>query len=177
MFAKKFILVFLSYAMLSASSYGGELYQKFGVFDFKHESETDSYALTTKYIQDKEVNLGIINELKPIYELSFYYDDNNKTNHGYGYGAYISSGLSKKINITKSLFLLPSFSAGFYQDFDAGKDMGYPLEFKSEVELNFKILNSSIIGVSYSHISNADIGNKNPGSDNILFNFRLSENF
>ena len=55
--------------------------------------------------------------------------------------------------------------------------LGSPLEFKSEVELNFKILNSSIIGVSYSHISNADIGNKNPGSDNILFNFRLSENF
>ena len=75
------------------------------------------------------------------------------------------------------MFLLPSFSAGLYQEFDEGKDMGYPLEFKSEVELNFKILNSSIIGVSYSHISNADIGDKNPGSDNILFNFRISENF
>ena len=116
----------------------------------------------------------IINELKPIYELSFYYSDENKRQ---GYGTYISSGLSKKINLTNSLFLLPSFSAGLYREFDDGKDMGYPLEFKSEVELNFKILNSSIIGVSYSHISNADIGNKNPGSDNILFNFRLSENF
>ena len=175
MFAKKFILVLLSYAMLSASSYGGELYQKFGVFDIKHKNETDAYAITTKYMQDKEVNLGIIDELKPIYELSFYYDDRNKNNQGYG--AYVSSGLSKKINLTNSLFLLPSFSAGLYQEFDEGKDMGYPLEFKSEVELNFKILNSSIIGVSYSHISNADIGNKNPGSDNILFNFRLSENF
>ena len=175
MFAKKFILVLLSYAMLSASSYGGELYQKFGVFDIKHKNETDAYAITTKYMQDKEVNLGIIDELKPIYELSFYYDDRNKNNQGYG--AYVSSGLSKKINLTNSLFLLPSFSAGLYQEFDEGKDMGYPLEFKSEVELNFKILNSSIIGVSYSHISNADIGDKNPGSDNILFNFRISENF
>lgn len=175
MFAKKFILVLLSYVMLSASSYGGELYQKFGVFDIKHKNETDAYAMTTKYIQDKEVNLGIIDELKPIYELSFYYDDHNKNNQGYG--AYVSSGLSKKINLTNSLFLLPSFSAGLYQEFDEGKDMGYPLEFKSEVELNFKILNSSIIGVSYSHISNADIGDKNPGSDNLLFNFRLSENF
>ena len=161
--------------ILSASSYGGELYQKFGVFDIKHKNETDAYAITTKYMQDKEVNLGIIDELKPIYELSFYYDDRNKNNQGYG--AYVSSGLSKKINLTNSLFLLPSFSAGLYQEFDEGKDMGYPLEFKSEVELNFKILNSSIIGVSYSHISNADIGDKNPGSDNILFNFRISENF
>ena len=174
MFAKRFILVLISCMMLSTSSFGGELYQKFGVFDFKHENETDAYALTTKYIQDKEINIGIINDLKPIYEFSFYYSDENKLQ---GYGTYISSGLSKKINLTNSLFLLPSFSAGFYQDFDDGKDMGYPLEFKSEVELNFKILNSSIIGISYSHISNADIGDKNPGSDNILFNFRLSENF
>jgi len=175
MFIKKFILVLLYYMMLSNSSFGGELYQKFGVFDFKHENETDAYALTTKYIQDKEVSFGLINALKPIYELSFYYDDHHKDNQGYG--AYVSSGLSKKINLTSSLFLLPSFSAGLYQEFDEGKKMGYPLEFKSEVELNFKILNSSVIGVSYSHISNADIGDKNPGSDNILFNLKLSENF
>jgi len=172
---KKFVFLVLTCALLSTPSFGGELYQKFGVFDFKHENETDAYALTTKYIQDKKINIGVINELKPIYELSFYYDDQNKNKQGYG--TYISSGLSKKMNLTNSIFLLPSFSAGFYQEFDEGKDMGYPLEFKSEVELNFKIFNSSIIGVSYSHISNADIGDKNPGSDNILFNFRLSENF
>ena len=175
MFIKKFVLVLLSYMMLFTSSFGGELYQKFGVFDFKHKDETDAYALTTKYIQDKKINIGVINNLKPIYELSLYYDDRSAKQQGYG--AYLSSGLSKEINLTNSVFLLPSFSAGLYQEFDEGKKMGYPLEFKSEVELNFKIFNSSIIGVSYSHISNADIGDKNPGSDNILFNFRLSENF
>ena len=50
--------------------------------------------------------------------------------------------------------------------------MGFPLEFKSEIELNYNLSKNSFFGITWNHISNADIGNSNPGSDSVLFNFK-----
>lgn len=156
--------------------YAGEIYQKFGIFD--HQHDTDAVALTTKYIDDKKINIKFLGDLNPIYEMSFYFDDEtNNVPNKKGYGTYFSTGLTKKINLGKNFFIVPSFSAGIYQEFDEGKDMGSPLEFKSELELNFNLLKNSVIGISFNHISNADISDINPGADNILLNFRLKENF
>jgi lipid A 3-O-deacylase len=166
----KRLLVFMLVPMQLCA---GELYQKLGVFDYKHD--TDAYALTTKYVDDDKVNIKFFGNLNPIYELSLYYDDENPKKQGYG--TYLSTGLMKKIDLSKNFFLAPSFSVGLYQDFDEGKDMGYPLEFKSEIEINYNLFKNSVIGISWNHISNADIGDKNPGSDNLLFNLRFRENF
>ena len=72
------------------------------------------------------------------------------------------------------LKVIPSFSPGYYNA-GSGKDLGSPLEFKSEIKFDFDIFKNSKIGYSYSHISNNDWGDKNPGIDNqqILF----SKNF
>ena len=165
----------LALTIVPTSLYAGEIYQKFGVFDYKHD--TDAYALTTKYAQDKNINFMILGDLKPIYELSFYYDNKNGTRDFQGFAGYLSSGLMKEFNLSKKLFIAPSFSAGLYQEYDAGKDMGHILEFKSEIEFNYNIFKNSVVGLSWSHISNADISTTNPGADNILFNFRIKENF
>ena len=45
------------------------------------------------------------------------------------------------------------------------------LEFKSELKLNFDISEDSKIGYSYSHISNNDWGDRNPGTDNQVISF------
>ena len=169
----KIIFKLIIFILIPIKLCAGELYQKFGLFDYKHD--TDAYALTTKYVKDDKVSLKYIGNLNSIYELSLYYDDQSAKKQGYG--AFLSTGLMKKINLNESFFIAPSFSLGLYQDFDDGKDMGYPLEFKSEVEVNYNLLKYSTIGLSWSHISNADIGDKNPGSDNLLFNLRIKENF
>ena len=62
------------------------------------------------------------------------------------------------------------------KSFDQGKDMGSPLEFKSEIEFNFAISNNLIFGVTLNHISNANIGSKNPGSDSIFVGFKSNIN-
>ena len=59
----------------------------------------------------------------------------------------------------------PSFTPGYYEK-GSGKDLGSALEFKSEIKLGFDILENSKLGYSYSHISNNDWGNTNPGTDN-----------
>ena len=68
------------------------------------------------------------------------------------------------------LKLTPSFTPGIYNQGD-GKDLGSPIEFKSEIQLSFDLSPSSMFGMSYNHISNASIGEKNPGANSYMFNF------
>ena len=49
--------------------------------------------------------------------------------------------------------------------------MGSVLEFKSEIKIGFDIFENSKIGYSYSHISNNDWGESNPGTDNQQITF------
>ena len=64
----------------------------------------------------------------------------------------------------------PSFTPGYYEK-GSGKDLGSALEFKSEIKFGFDILENSKLGYSYSHISNNDWGNTNPGTDNQQITF------
>ena len=67
--------------------------------------------------------------------------------------------------------LTPSFAPGYYDKGD-GKDLGHSLEFKSEVQLSLGLpKKNSQLGFSYNHISNASLGDKNPGANSYSFNF------
>ena len=69
-----------------------------------------------------------------------------------------------------ALNLTPSFAPGYYNKGD-GKDLGHALEFKSEVQLSLDLPKSSQLGFSYNHLSNASLGDKNPGANSYMFNF------
>ena len=85
---------------------------------------------------------------------------------------YFYTGVQAEYKIGK-LNLTPSFAPGIYSMGD-GKDLGSPLEFKSELQLSVDLLPGTKLGYSQSHISNADIGEKNPGADSYMFNFMKS---
>ena len=68
------------------------------------------------------------------------------------------------------LTITPSFSPGYYNSGD-GKDLGSALEFKSEIQMSLNLSDSSEFGMSYNHISNASLGDKNPGANSYMFNF------
>ena len=72
------------------------------------------------------------------------------------------------------LKILPSFTPGYYEKGD-GKDLGSVLEFKSEIKFGLDIFENSKLSYSYSHISNNDWGDTNPGTDNQQITF--SKNF
>ena len=69
-----------------------------------------------------------------------------------------------------SLTITPSFAPGYYNQGD-GKDLGFPLEFKTEVQMSLDLSDSTQLGMSYNHISNASLGTKNPGANSYMFNF------
>jgi len=86
---------------------------------------------------------------------------------------YLYTGVQAQYDIGP-LKIIPSFAPGYY-DPGAGKKLGSPLEFKSEIRFNFDLFENSKIGYSYSHISNNDWGDINPGIDNQQISF--SKNF
>ena len=86
---------------------------------------------------------------------------------------YLYTGIEGQYGIGP-LKILPSFTPGYYEKGD-GKDLGSVLEFKSEIKLGFDIFENSKLSYSYSHISNNDWGDTNPGTDNQQITF--SRNF
>ena len=66
--------------------------------------------------------------------------------------------------------ITPSFAPGYYSSGD-GKDLGHSLEFKSEVQMSLNLSDSTEFGMSYNHISNASLGDKNPGANSYMINF------
>jgi len=69
-----------------------------------------------------------------------------------------------------AITLTPSFAPGYY-NFGDGKDLGSALEFKSEIQMNVELSDNTRIGMSYNHLSNASLGDKNPGANSYMFNF------
>jgi len=86
---------------------------------------------------------------------------------------YVYTGFEWNVDMG-ALTFTPSFAPGLYDKGD-GKDLGSVLEFKSEVKVGFDIFENSKLSYSYSHISNNDWGDTNPGTDNQQITF--SKNF
>ena len=82
--------------------------------------------------------------------------------------SYFYTGIQAHYKIG-SLNLTPSFTPGYYNEGD-GKDLGHALEFKSEIQLSYELPRDSQIGFSYNHLSNASLGDKNPGANSYMFN-------
>ena len=82
---------------------------------------------------------------------------------------YLYTGVQAQYDIGK-LKITPSFAPGYY-NYGSGKDLGYPLEFKSEVQISLDLSESTKFGMSYNHISNASLGSKNPGANSYMINF------
>ena len=83
--------------------------------------------------------------------------------------AYIYTGIEWNVDMGGMTFT-PSFAPGLYHEGD-GKDLGHVLEFKSEVQLSYTPSDKTSFGVSYNHVSNASLGDKNPGAHSYMFNF------
>ena len=81
---------------------------------------------------------------------------------------YLYSGVQAEYDLG-FLTITPSFAPGYY-NYGDGKDLGYPLEFKTEVQISLNLSDSTHLGMSYNHISNASLGTKNPGANSYMFN-------
>ena len=82
--------------------------------------------------------------------------------------AYVYTGVQAQYKIGV-INLTPSFTPGLYNSGN-GKDLGHIVEFKSEIQLSLDLPKDSQFGFSYNHLSNASLGDKNPGANSYMFN-------
>ena len=88
-------------------------------------------------------------------------------------GIYLEDNLGQLFTGDKSNFVFtPSFGAGYY-DNGNGKKLGNKIEFRTTLEISYEMQNKNRIGLSFSHISNANIGNINPGAEIISLSYQI----
>ena len=133
-----------------------------GVFDINADFKKSSELFGIQHSNEDLFRDTFLGKLSPITGFMMTADS----------ASYFYTGVQAEYKIGK-LNLTPSFSPGIYSMGD-GKDLGSPLEFKSELQLSVDLLPGTKLGYSHSHLSNADLGDKNPGADSYMFNFMKS---
>lgn len=88
-------------------------------------------------------------------------------------GVYLEDNLGSLFLGEKSRYTFtPSFGAGYYNDGD-GKKLGNNLEFRTTFEVSYKLENENRLGFSFGHISNANLGDKNPGVEILGISYQV----
>ena len=164
---KNFIIILLLFVCLNSNVFSEENETKIndhewnfysGMFDFSDDGKRAALF----GIQHQNENLtrkSFLGTLSPV--TGFMITADNAT--------YAYTGVQAQYRIGK-LNIIPSFTPGLYGEGE-GKDLGHIIEFKSEVQLSLDIFSNSELGFSYNHISNASLGDKNPGANSYMFNF------
>ncbi len=81
-------------------------------------------------------------------------------------GAYIFAGGLINFFIGVHFVITPSLAPGLYHKGN-GKDLYFPLEFRSQLEIAYRFTSSARIAVSLGHMSNASLGPPNPGVETL----------
>ncbi|MCP4661986.1 MAG: acyloxyacyl hydrolase [bacterium] len=85
---------------------------------------------------------------------------------------WIYGGLRWDLELSEHWILTPHTAFALYEEGD-GKDLGGPAEFRSGLELAFRFAHGSRIGLSFYHLSNAEIYDHNPGSNTLMLTWSL----
>ena len=129
-----------------------------GMFDFSDDKQS-SGLLGLQHQNEELFRNSFLGKLSPI--TGGFFTEKS--------ALYLYSGVQAEYELG-FLTITPSFAPGYY-NYGSGKDLGYPLEFKSEIQMSFNLSDSSHLGMSYNHISNASFGTKNPGANSYMLNF------
>ena len=129
-----------------------------GMFDFSDDGQRAA-LFGMQHQNENLVRESFLGTISPV--TGFLLTENNAT--------YAYTGIQAEYNLGK-LNIVPSFTPGLYGKGD-GKDLGHTLEFKSEIQFSLDLLSNTELGFSYNHISNASLGDKNPGANSYMFNF------
>ena len=158
----RFLIIFLSIIFLFSTLNAEEKNTEYNIYSGMFDFSDDGKKSTLVGFQHQNENLNrdtFLGNLSPITGAMITADS----------AAYFYTGVQAQYKFG-SMNITPSFAPGIYSQGD-GKDLGHPLEFKSEVQLSLDLPKSSQLGFSYNHLSNASLGDKNPGANSYMFNF------
>ena len=172
---KFFILIFILYSPHIIA----EEYDVFGIglYDVKFDGSSTNEGIDFRYERRFDNILFDIGpesynffNLKPFMGVELTSDS----------ASYFLAGIYLEDNVgelftdkSSNLIFIPSFGGGYYDDGD-GKKLGNNIEFRTTFELAYQLKNKNRIGFSLGHISNANLGEKNPGVEIISLTYQIA---
>ena len=157
-----FFIIFFSFSVFAEEAEIKDQNTEFNIYTGMFDFSDDGKKSTLIGFQHQNENLNrdtFLGNLSPITGALITADA----------ASYLYTGVQAQYNLG-ALNITPSFTPGLYFEGD-GKDLGHLIEFKSELQFSLDLSKNSELGFSYNHISNASLGDKNPGANSYMFNF------
>ena len=172
------LVIFITLKSVGALSQGYDVFG-IGIYDVKFDGSSTNVATDFRYerrfdntildIGPKEDNFFF---LKPFAGIEVTSDS----------ASYFLTGIYLEDNLgqlftgkTNNYIITPSFGFGIYDD-GSGKKLGNDIQFRTTLEFSFELKNKNRIGLSFGHISNANLGDKNPGAEIISLSYQIPFN-
>jgi len=140
--------------------------------------------LKTTQISNKNITLWIKHIKKEDSDLLFGFTSKDQKNFFIeilsirGVGSQIGMGILNKFSIVEVINAIKTQNKklicsvpGIGQKMSDRLILELKNEFKSEIQLSLDLPSDSQFGFSYNHLSNASLGDKNPGANSYMFNF------
>ena len=171
-------LIFFLFVLICtpATSKGYDIFG-LGLFDVKFDGSQTNEATDFRY--ERRFNNSLLKigpesyeffDLKPFVGFEATSDSANY----FLAGVYLEDNIGTLFTGDSSNFIfIPSFGAGYYNDGD-GKKLGSEIEFRTTFEVSYQLKNENRIGLSFGHISNANIGDKNPGVEILSLSYQVA---
>jgi len=152
-------------AALSTAAGAAEFVIGFGQDDFNGVTNTQAPALMLEY-----------------HKSPFYKQDKSTVKQGFalqidGDGdVWIAAGFVGTYDINDRWFFEGSLMTGLYWQAPGGTPLNYPIEFREQVGIGYRIDENRAISITIDHKSNADIslfyGLPNPGTETLAIRYR-----
>lgn len=87
---------------------------------------------------------------------------------------YGFAGVHRDFKVGLGFVVTPNVAVGYFEEGD-GVDLDHKVEFRSGIEVAYEFSNAMRLGIGFYHISNAGIGDSNPGTEilSLMFSFPL----
>ena len=176
---KKLLIILILFLFPKIVYAGGYDIFGLGLYDVKFDGSQTNEAVDIRY--ERRFDNSLI-EIGPESENFFYLKPFFGFETTTDSAVYVLGGIYLEDNLgtlfvgdDSNFIFTPSFGAGFYEDGD-GKKLGNNIQFRTTFEFSYELKNKNRIGISFGHISNANLGDKNPGTEILSLSYQVPFN-
>ena len=114
----------------------------------------------------RQVEIGFMHEENTLQPFAGFMSTTTEDSYGY-------LGLLAEVPVVNQVQALVRFAGGIYTR-GTGTNLGFPLEFRSELELAWQWTSQSRIGIAFSHLSNGAFSDVNPGLEILSLTYSIT---